>query len=47
MIIIGAKGLAKELLAVFQWNGALDDLVFFDNVNKDIPDILYGQFPVL
>ena len=47
MVIIGAKGLAKELLAVFQWNGASDDLVFFDNVNKDIPDILYDQFSVL
>jgi len=47
MVIIGAKGLAKELLAVLQWNGASDDLVFFDNVNEDTPDTLYDRFPVL
>lgn len=47
MVIIGAKGLAKELLAVFQWNGNLDGLVFFDNVNEDIPDVLYDRFLVL
>jgi sugar O-acyltransferase (sialic acid O-acetyltransferase NeuD family) len=47
MVIIGAKGLAKELLAVFQWNGSSDDLVFFDNVSEDIPDTLYGRFSVL
>jgi sugar O-acyltransferase (sialic acid O-acetyltransferase NeuD family) len=47
MVILGAKGLAKELLTVFQWNGSLANLVFFDNINSDVPDILYGRFPVL
>jgi sugar O-acyltransferase (sialic acid O-acetyltransferase NeuD family) len=47
MVIIGAKGFAKELLAVFEWNGDTRDLLFFDNVNSDTPDYLYGRFPVL
>ena len=47
MVIIGAKGLAKELLAVLQWNGEANDILFFDNVNMDTPDVLYERFPVL
>ena len=47
MVIVGAKGLAKELLTVFQWHGDATDLVFFDNVNTDTPDFLYDQFLVL
>ena len=47
MIVIGAKGLAKELLAVLQWNGETDNLLFFDTVNVDTQDFLYGRFPVL
>ena len=47
MVIIGVGGLAKELLAVLQWNGDTDNLVFFDIVNVDSPDSLYGRFPVL
>ena len=47
MIIIGAKGLAKELLAVLSWNSDTNNLCFFDNVNADAPDYLYEIFPVL
>ena len=47
MVIIGAKGLAKELLAVLQWNGEVKDVFLFDNVNLDAPDILYDRFPVV
>ena len=47
MVIVGAKGLAKELLTVLQWNGEGGNLFFFDNVNVDTPDFLYGRFPVL
>ena len=47
MVIIGAKGLAKELLTILQWNKDVNDLFFFDNFNADIPDLLYGRFPVL
>jgi len=47
MIIIGANGLAKELLAVLSWNNDTNDLCFFDNVNADAQNCLHGTFPVL
>ena len=47
MIIIGAKGFAKELLEVCHQLGRTDNLVFFDNVSTDLPEQLYGQFPIL
>lgn len=47
MIIIGAKGFAKEVLEVVHQLNQLDNLVFYDDVNHDIPDVLFGQFPVL
>jgi sugar O-acyltransferase (sialic acid O-acetyltransferase NeuD family) len=47
MIIIGAKGFAKEVLEVLHQSNQLKDVVFYDDVNMDITDDLYGQFAVL
>jgi sugar O-acyltransferase (sialic acid O-acetyltransferase NeuD family) len=47
MLIIGAKGLAKEILEILHQKNELKELYFYDDVNKDIPENLYGQFPVL
>lgn len=47
MIVVGAKGFAKELLEIFHQNKNIDDLYFFDNINKDIESSLYGTFPIL
>jgi sugar O-acyltransferase (sialic acid O-acetyltransferase NeuD family) len=47
MVIIGAKGFAKEVLEIFSQRHELTNLFFFDNVSQDVPDKLYGQFPVL
>ncbi|NBU47296.1 MAG: acetyltransferase [Flavobacteriales bacterium] len=47
MIIIGAKGFAKELLEVCHQLGRTENLVFFDNVSTDLPEQLFGQFPIL
>jgi sugar O-acyltransferase (sialic acid O-acetyltransferase NeuD family) len=47
MIIIGAKGFAKEVLEILHQLNDLDNLVFYDDVNNDAPDILFGRFPVL
>lgn len=47
MIVIGAKGFARELLEVCRQLGRTDGLAFFDDVSKDVPDLLYDQFPVL
>lgn len=47
MLIIGAKGFAKEVLEVCYQLQQVDNLAFFDDVNEDAPDVLYGAFPVL
>jgi sugar O-acyltransferase (sialic acid O-acetyltransferase NeuD family) len=47
MVIIGAKGLAKEVLEIFAVRNELDNLFFFDNISNDIPKVLFGRFPVI
>ena len=47
MLIIGAKGLAKEILEIFHQQNNLNNLFFYDDISTDVPDMLYGQFKVL
>lgn len=47
MLIIGAKGLAKEVLEIFHQQNELANLFFYDDLSTDVPDFLYGQFKVL
>jgi sugar O-acyltransferase (sialic acid O-acetyltransferase NeuD family) len=47
MVIIGAKGLAKEILTILSWNGEDKELYFFDNANDDIQGLLYSRFPII
>jgi sugar O-acyltransferase (sialic acid O-acetyltransferase NeuD family) len=47
MIVVGAKGFAKEVLEILAQRAELENLYFFDNVSTDVPDRLYGRFPVL
>lgn len=47
MLVVGAKGFAKEVLEVVHQLNQLDHLVFYDDVNDDSPENLFGQFPVL
>lgn len=47
MLIIGAKGFAKELLEIFHKKKLTKNLCFYDDVNTDIPNLLFGQFRVL
>ena len=47
MLIIGAKGLAKEVLEIFHQQNELANLFFYDDISTDVPDLLYGQFAVL
>lgn len=47
MLIIGAKGFAKEVLEVCSQNNELENLCFYDDVNLDTPDFLFGKFPIL
>jgi sugar O-acyltransferase (sialic acid O-acetyltransferase NeuD family) len=47
MLIIGAKGLAKEVLEIFHQQNELENLFFYDDISTDVPDMLYGRFKVL
>lgn len=47
MLIVGAKGFAKEVLEVLHQLNQLDNIAFYDDVNSDIPEKLYNQFSVL
>ena len=47
MLIIGAKGFAKEILQILHQNGDLDQLAFYDDINPDIRDKLLNQFSVI
>lgn len=47
MLIIGARGFAKEVLEVVHQLQQLNKLAFYDDVNDDVPGKLFGQFPVL
>ena len=47
MLIVGAKGFAKEVLEVMHENNHLQNLVFYDDVNLDAPDLLFDTFRVL
>jgi len=47
MIIIGAKGFAKEVLEVFHQLKKTENIVFYDDVNFDIGDFLFNKFPIL
>lgn len=47
MLVIGAKGFAKEVLEVLYQLNQLENLCFYDDVSNDIPNKLYDKFPVL
>ena len=47
MLIVGAKGFAKEVLEVLHQLNQLENVVFYDDVNSNIPDLLYNQFQVV
>jgi sugar O-acyltransferase (sialic acid O-acetyltransferase NeuD family) len=47
MIIIGAKGFAKEVLEVLNQLNDIDNLVFYDDINLKTPEFLYDRFSIL
>lgn len=47
MLIIGAKGFAKEVLEVFHQLYTLENIAFYDDVNVDIGSFLFEKFPIL
>lgn len=47
MLIIGAKGFAKEVLEICHQCEDLKNLVFYDDINIDIGTHLFNQFEIL
>ncbi|MBL0741346.1 acetyltransferase [Chryseolinea lacunae] len=47
MVVVGAKGFAKEVLEVLTLCGDVNDLYFFDDLSADIPEKLFDTFPIL
>lgn len=47
MLIVGAKGFAKEILEICHQNNDIQDLVFYDDISKDEINYLYNRFPIL
>ena len=48
MIVIGAKGFAKEVLHILCQNAVgTDGIAFYDDLSIDGPDFVFGQFPIL
>lgn len=47
MLIIGAKGFAKEVLEVLYQLDSKTNIAFYDDVTNDIGDFLFEKFPIL
>lgn len=47
MLIVGAKGFAKELLEILHQKEETGNLCFYDDVSNDSPKLLYEKFPIL
>ncbi|MDG4946647.1 acetyltransferase [Weeksellaceae bacterium KMM 9713] len=46
MLIVGAKGMAQEILDILHNQNKTKDLVFFDDININDPDLLFDKFPI-
>lgn len=47
MIIVGAKGFAKEVLEIICQGSITENIAMFDDVSDDVPPLLYNRFPIL
>ncbi len=47
MIVVGAKGFAKEVLEILFQLGQTENLVFFDDVSDNLPEMLFNCFRIL
>lgn len=47
MLIVGAKGFAKEILGVLDQLKHADKIAFYDDVNDNVPEFLFNKFPIL
>lgn len=47
MIVVGAKGFAKEVLEIIYQNKLLENLTFYDDVSHDIGERVLDEFPII
>jgi len=47
MLIVGAKGFAKEVIEVLFQLNQLENVALYDDVNLDLPEKLYNRFLIL
>lgn len=47
MLILGAKGHAKEVLDVIQQGGEDREIIFFDDLSGDLPEHLFGKYRIV
>jgi sugar O-acyltransferase (sialic acid O-acetyltransferase NeuD family) len=47
MIIVGAKGFAKEVLEILYINKEDAEIFFYDDISADVPDKLFDRFSVI
>lgn len=47
MVILGAGGFAKEILQVIEDNGVDEEVVFYDDVNSDLPALIFDKYRIL
>jgi sugar O-acyltransferase (sialic acid O-acetyltransferase NeuD family) len=47
MLIVGAKGFAKEVLEVICQKDPAAAIVFYDDLSTDLPALLYDTYPIL
>lgn len=47
MLIVGAKGFAKEVMQIFNDNEEYKDVAFYDDVSKNVPERLFEKYPIL
>ena len=46
MLIVGAKGMAQEILDILHNQNKTKDLVFFDDINLHDPHLLFDRYPI-
>lgn len=47
MLIVGAKGFAKEVFEIIYQLKDIDNLVFFDDISSNIQEKMFDSFPIL
>jgi sugar O-acyltransferase (sialic acid O-acetyltransferase NeuD family) len=47
MIIVGAKGFAKEVLEVVLQDDTIKNIVFYDDINSFTEELIYNTYPIL